>query len=171
MTNNNDRLILSGAHGNKMGHGQNTVNMELFYLLLPFIGAFLLLFSVCCCGKKLKRMLHIPKEVVIGSYAATRLGADSDDSDTSSDEESNSEDEELNRERRGNTNTISPFDRGQRDGVEMVEQDSDTSGTASAAVQDNVANNGSVPVEDEVQIQVVCDSDTKVPHSNPHIIG
>ena len=42
--------------------------MELVYLILPIVGAFLLLFIVCCCGKKVKELFHIPKEVVTGGY-------------------------------------------------------------------------------------------------------
>ena len=42
--------------------------MELLYLLLPIIGAFIMLFAVCFCGKKVKELLHIPKEVAIGRH-------------------------------------------------------------------------------------------------------
>lgn len=40
--------------------------MDLLYLLLPIIGAFVMLFTVCCCGKKVKELLHMPKEIALG---------------------------------------------------------------------------------------------------------
>ena len=57
--------ILTGAQNKPaVSHGEERgINMELLYLLLPITGAFILLFSVCCCGRKLKKVLHIPKEV------------------------------------------------------------------------------------------------------------
>lgn len=49
--------------------------MELIYLILPILGAFILLFIVCCCGSKVKMLFHIPKEIVTGGY---RIAADRD---------------------------------------------------------------------------------------------
>ena len=49
-------------------HSRKKTEMELIHLILPIVGAFLLLFIVCCCGKKVKEVLHIPKEVVMGRY-------------------------------------------------------------------------------------------------------
>lgn len=42
--------------------------MDILYLLLPIIGAFILLFLVCCFGRKVKDMLHFPKELVLGRH-------------------------------------------------------------------------------------------------------
>lgn len=47
--------------------------METIYLLLPIIGAFVFLFLGCCFGRKMKEMLHIPKEVILGRNVIQQL--------------------------------------------------------------------------------------------------
>ena len=85
--------ILEGA-SSKLEKPEAPVPMELLYLLLPIIGAFLLLFSVCCCGKTLKKMLHIPKEVVLSRYAVMQMQHHSATSSDSSEDSSSSDAEE-----------------------------------------------------------------------------
>ena len=91
-------LSLQGCGDVERGRGKMSqygrrahTNMDILYLLLPIIGAFLLLFLVCCFGRKVKEMLHIPKELVLGRNFPGLASSSSTSSSRSSFSDSDSE--------------------------------------------------------------------------------
>ena len=105
--------ILDGAHREELDEARDkpTFSMELLYLLLPIIGAFILLFSVCCCKRTLKKMLHIPKVVVMGSYAVMQMERDNPGRAISSSSDSDSSDEDSSGDSGGEEGAGSSMER------------------------------------------------------------